>query len=143
MINALLLIDDSDQIVVSRFVISKDRELPSFDFPDSKMLTSFHVYSTSNGPRDTSIQWSISNRDFAYRVDLTPRSVDSSNVQVSEILIACHVSSYFRDFVSPLHLVLKDRAPSSRSNDGRSSRSDPTSEICSPLLCVPPVCIQI
>jgi hypothetical protein len=88
MINALLLIDDLDQIMVLGFVISKDRELTSFDFPDNKMLTSCHVYSTSNGPRDTSIQWSISNRDFVYRVDFTPRSVDSSNVQVSKILIA-------------------------------------------------------
>jgi hypothetical protein len=52
-------------------------------------------------------------------------------------------SSYFRDFLSPLHLVLKYHAPSSGSNDGWSLHLDLTPEICSPLLCTPLVLIRI
>jgi hypothetical protein len=169
------------------------------------MPIAHHVSSASNVPQHTSIQGFRSTLNptariiSGYRISRvpTPCSVDSSNVQVNEIPIACHVSydsngqdcyrdftyrefeglenlfpldflicetlkrnlcraltvfhvsfldqrsSCFRDFLSPLHLVLKDHAPSSGSDDGRSSHSDLTPEICSPLLCTPPVLIQI
>jgi hypothetical protein len=164
-----------------------------------------HVSSASNVPQHTSIQGFRSTLNptaqiiSGYRISRvpTPCSVDSSNVKVNEIPIACHMSydsndhdcyrdfayhefeglenlfpldfsicetpkwhlchalivrhvsfldqrsSFFRDFLSPLHLVLKDHAPSSGSDDGRSSHSDLTPEIYSPLLCAPPVLIRI
>jgi hypothetical protein len=53
------------------------------------------------------------------------------------------LSSFFQDFVGPLHLAHKDHAPSYGSNDGWSLSSDLTLEIYSLLLCALPILIQI
>jgi hypothetical protein len=85
---------------------------PSFEFPVNEMPIARHVSSASKVPQHTSIQGFRSTLNpmaqiiSGYRISRvpTPCSVDSSNVQVSEIPIACHVSydsngqDCYRDF---------------------------------------------
>jgi hypothetical protein len=125
----------SDHITISHFTSWKVRALPSFDFPVSEMLISHHVSSGSNGPRDFVfrdicglLDAVLSIRDYVKLAHLFPR-----------ILFDDGWSPCFWDFVSPLHLALNGRAHSSGSNDGQSSCSDLTPEICSPSLRAPPV----